>query len=227
MALFQSPTSRGGLCNGNGARPSRSRFLDVSIPYFAGRPLQLGGIHDRPGFVQHMFQSPTSRGGLCNSDEGFRILLGRYQFQSPTSRGGLCNREDRGRVPADPPGGFQSPTSRGGLCNSCVMTCLSLIGTFQSPTSRGGLCNYITFLPRDTLKPRFNPLLRGAAFATRRAVGEAPGAGGSVSIPYFAGRPLQPPNSSIRHVRSTLVSIPYFAGRPLQRALGANLRRRP
>src|SRR5579884_2135785 len=203
MALFQSPTSRGGLCNGNGARPSRSRFLDVSIPYFAGRPLQLGGIHDRPGFVQHMFQSPTSRGGLCNSDEGFRILLGRYQFQSPTSRGGLCNREDRGRVPADPPGGF------------------------QSPTSRGGLCNYITFLPRDTLKPRFNPLLRGAAFATRRAVGEAPGAGGSVSIPYFAGRPLQPPNSSIRHVRSTLVSIPYFAGRPLQRALGANLRRRP
>src|SRR5579885_3120642 len=170
MALFQSPTSRGGLCNGNGARPSRSRFLDVSIPYFAGRPLQLGGIHDRPGFVQHMFQSPTSRGGLCNSDEGFRILLGRYQFQSPTARG--C------------------------------------------------LCKYITCLPRDTLKPRFNPLLRGAAFATRRVVGEAPGAGGSVSIPYFAGRPLQPPNSSIRHGRSTLVSIPYFAGRPLQRALG-------
>src|SRR5579884_1011331 len=133
---FQSPTSRGGLCNWGvvavhgeegwsfnpllrGAasatvRASRSRWpaTGVSIPYFAGRPLQLGQ-RPRGGATWRLFQSPTSRGGLCN----------------------LC-----------PP-------------------------------------------PGQTLAPGFNPLLRGAASATCAPHRVRPSP--QVSIPYFAGRPLQ------------------------------------
>src|SRR5579884_70634 len=42
-AAFQSPTSRGGLCNTPATRRQKWRQL-VSIPYFAGRPLQPEGL---------------------------------------------------------------------------------------------------------------------------------------------------------------------------------------
>src|SRR5579884_293982 len=84
-------TSRSGLCNGfdcydterwqfcfnpllRGAASATGRpdpieeAVDrVSIPYFAGRPLQLldGGLE---GLIINGFQSPTSRGGLCNTE---------------------------------------------------------------------------------------------------------------------------------------------------------------
>jgi len=110
---FQSPTSRGDLCNSFSSSrshhalrvsipyfagrplqltahaPMRQVKEEVSIPYFAGRPLQhLGGTIRRAR--AHWFQSPTSRGDLCN----FVLVLvprGEEEFQSPTSRGDLCN----------------------------------------------------------------------------------------------------------------------------------------
>src|SRR5579884_737070 len=96
----------------------RAPHIIVSIPYFAGRPLQLIVI-DGSGTPHEAFQSPTSRGGLCNPPvvvDGGLILNG---FQSPTSRGGLCNPADLGST--------------------------------------------------DLRGARFNPLLRGAAFATTLA----------------------------------------------------------
>src|SRR5579884_3087835 len=62
---------------------------------------------------------------------------------------------------------------------------------------------------------RFNPLLRGAAFATLLTSG-ARISEVLVSIPYFAGRPLQLRSPDEPRAQHIIVSIPYFAGRPLQ-----------
>jgi hypothetical protein len=83
-------TTVGDLCNSarrsRGCEPTES----VSIPYFAGRPLQ-PRIRNWRYQHPHRFQSPTSRGGLCNPVVLDGGLEGLIVFQSPTSRGGLCN----------------------------------------------------------------------------------------------------------------------------------------
>ncbi len=116
MRQFQSPTSRGGLCNYGKKNVSAYRGNPVSIPYFAGRPLQ-----------------PVSvAAGSYSGPMGFNPLL----------RGAAFATSD------------------------CVK---------RSYFEKYG----------------FNPLLRGAAFATRTASVPLPFTRSSVSIPYFAGRPLQ------------------------------------
>jgi hypothetical protein len=123
--------------------------------------------------AQPWFQSPTSRGDLCNYQVGLLVALGVKRFQSPTSRGGLCN----------PP-----PSVLTGSAPHRV----SIPYFAGRPLQRGD--------PRSSRHPGggFNPLLRGAASATHRC-GVRSIAPSRVSIPYFAGRPLQ------------LVS-PYLAG---------------
>jgi hypothetical protein len=121
-------TTVGDLCNSarrsRGCEPTES----VSIPYFAGRPLQ-PRIRNWRYQHPHRFQSPTSRGGLCNLAAGGDPARMVAMFQSPTSRGGLCN-------PVVLDGGleglivFQSPTSRGGLCNAILNSGTSL---WQAP----------------------------------------------------------------------------------------------
>src|SRR5579884_3048271 len=126
--------------------------------------------------------APIVSGTLAGSDR---------EFQSPTSRGGLCNSVRNDRT-AGRRCGFPSPTPGGGLCNNglCETILLREI-QFQSPTSRGGLCNTnrVRSSSIHTLQ-RFNPLLRGAAFATSDDLCRQ-GGRQLVSIPYFAGRPLQ------------------------------------
>ncbi len=195
-----------------------------------------------------VFQSPTSRGGLCNpantcrgptAPNGFNPLLRgaasatsggpRSGRQAPTPR---FNPLLRGAASATPLGRmgsewaladrFQSPTSRGGLCNPS--------GAGESPSSPEVSIPYFAGRPlqlagaarRPGLAPGgFNPLLRGAASATLLEGTDPCLLLRGVSIPYFAGRPLQPP-SPLRLAPARLrcrVSIPYFAGRPLQRGL--------
>src|SRR5579884_3457880 len=137
------------------------------------------------------FQSPTSRGGLCNSVRNDRTAGRRCGFQSPTSRGGLCNKEMLCWLL---PGCVSfNPLLRGAAFATMERKMYPLIAVirFQSPTSRGGLCNTnrVRSSSIHTLQ-RFNPLLRGAAFATSDDLCRQ-GGRQLVSIPYFAGRPLQ------------------------------------
>jgi hypothetical protein len=154
-----TPTSRGDLCN-IWTRCRCEVRESVSIPYFAGRPLQLprrGSF----GACCGRFQSPTSRGDLCNSAPTAESLFRSGRFQSPTSRGDLCNfRNEPSHFQLQAP--FQSPTSRGDLCNWFAIPDQGVAFGFQSPTSRGDLCNLGHGAPQGDTRDQFqSPTSRG------------------------------------------------------------------
>ena len=121
-----------------------------------------------PGVVTASFQSPTSRGGLCNASQQAAAAFVGAGF-NPLLRGAAF-ATTAGSAPVGSIGRFQSPTSRGGLCNLMPGPGIKRsLRSFQSPTSRGGLCNKPAEAGRfPSWILSFNPLLRGAAFATSR-----------------------------------------------------------
>src|SRR5579884_3667151 len=186
---FQSPTSRGGLCNRTSIRGSTegrisfnpllrgaasatgirraslSGWTLVSIPYFAGRPLQRIKELNCDGVVA-WFQSPTSRGGLCKGGHrmppcvppsavsiayfvGRPLQRGRQNATlrsaersfNPLLRGAASATPDLSGADAQPVCSF-NPLLRG-AASATVGGALQRPGraAFQSPTSRGGLCN--------------------------------------------------------------------------------------
>src|SRR5579884_4186060 len=209
---FQSPTSRGGLCNRTSIRGSTegrisfnpllrgaasatgirraslSGWTLVSIPYFAGRPLQRGG------------QNATLR----SAERSFNPLL----------RGAASATPHLSGADAQPVCSF-NPLLRG-AASATVGGALQRPGraAFQSPTSRGGLCNTPV-----TRRQKWRQLVSIHYFAGRPLQPEGLVRilmGCRFSIPYFAGRPLQLPIALTGAPSDHLVSIPYFAGRPLQ-----------
>ncbi len=270
---FQSPTSRGGLCNRarwpaasstrrcfnpllRGAAsatqrktPNLPRRRSVSIPYFAGRPLQREGpraTEPGPGrvsipyFAGRPLQHPNSKNSGEKKARSFNPLLRgaasatevktacggmeRSPFQSPTSRGGLCNlpqqrgQETRSRV-SIPYFAGRPLQRRGAAAHHRRLRRVSIPYFAGRPLQLRD--------PRlfpEPIPARFNPLLRGAASATATSTGVLPVPWGAVSIPYFAGRPLQLCRPTLGPGIEETVSIPYFAGRPLQRRLSLRAR---
>src|SRR5579884_167233 len=185
---FQSPTSRGGLCNRTSIRGSTegrisfnpllrgaasatgirraslSGWTLVSIPYFAGRPLQRIKELNCDGVVA-WFQSPTSRGGLCNGGDRMPPCVPPSAVSIPYFAGRPLQHliypgQPLSVCAVSPPYFAGRPLQRWGarcsgpdeprfnpLLRGAASATLRLLGGrsggnwFQSPTSRGGLCN--------------------------------------------------------------------------------------
>src|SRR5579884_1352948 len=92
-----NPLLRGAASATQGGR-NGTHQPHVSIPYFAGRPLQLGRRGGpRRGGVE--FQSPTSRGGLCNC-QSIEVQMACYGRFNPLLRGAAsatCSTSTRRR----------------------------------------------------------------------------------------------------------------------------------
>ena len=141
-------------------RPSHPWTLTRDGPYNFARPLR----SRNPG--RFRFQSPTSRGDLCNEEwskvqgefnqrfnplpHGATSATGRrrsatppsrWLFQSPTSRGDLCNWPASGLRWLRGPVSIPYLTGRP-LQHLCLHRALEDAVRFQSPTSRGDLCNW-------------------------------------------------------------------------------------
>ncbi len=137
---FQSPTSRGGLCNWRATKAQSKAARGVSIPYFAGRPLQQPP-GPAPATLPTDSFNPLLRGAAFATEaRKHAALLMHYGF-NPLLRGAAF------------------ATIRNAEVSASELDC-------------------------------FNPLLRGAAFATSVPSVSLP-MDEDVSIPYFAGRPLQ------------------------------------
>jgi hypothetical protein len=111
----------------------------ASIPYFAGRPLQLAQTRWTASRLDWP-QSPTSRGGRCNP---------------------VLDRAPPVRRLASIPYFAGRPLQ---LRDERVLKALDRL--LQSPTSRGGRCNPVASRTPSPRTRCFNPLLRGAAVAT-------------------------------------------------------------
>src|SRR5579875_2068607 len=73
------------------AAPSPRGQLSVSIPYFTGRPLQRGSSGG-PGRDLGRCFNPLLHGATSATLEAGGLAFRVEKFQSPTSRGDLCNR---------------------------------------------------------------------------------------------------------------------------------------